>query len=116
MPEEPTPSFEDALGRVERIVADLERGEPSLTTALGKYEEGVRLLRSCYDLLDQAERSVALLTGVDDQGRPETAPFDAAATPAADPAPGGTQRRKRRAADAPPPAGRAPSEIDDLPF
>ena len=85
MAEEPEPNFEDALTRVERIVEDLERGEPSLSAALAKYEDGVKLLRRCYDLLDQAERSVALLTGVDEQGQPTTAPFDAAATPAREP-------------------------------
>ena len=56
MAEEPEPNFEDALTRIERIVADLERGEPALNTALAKYEDGVKLLRRCYDLLDQAER------------------------------------------------------------
>lgn len=80
MAEEPEPSFEDALSRIENIVDDLERGEPSLSTALARYEDGVRLLRRCYDLLDQADRSVALLTGVDEDGRPITTPFDAAAT------------------------------------
>lgn len=113
MPEPPPPSFEDALNQIERIVADLERGEPSLNAALEKYEEGVRLLRNCYDLLDQAERSVALLTAVDNQGQPETAPFDATAT-AADPGPSRSKPRERRSA-APPPV-RGSSEIDDLPF
>jgi exodeoxyribonuclease VII small subunit len=80
MTEESEPNFEDALTRIEQIVADLERGEPSLSVALAKYEDGFKLVRFCYDLLDQAERSVALLTGVDDEGHPTTAPFDAAAT------------------------------------
>ena len=83
MPEEPVPepepSFEQALGQLERIVASLERGEPELTSALAKYEKGVLLLTQCHRLLDQAEQSVALLTGVDDQGNPLTAPFDATA-------------------------------------
>ena len=115
MAEEPEPIFEDALTRVERIVEDLERGEPSLSAALAKYEDGVKLLRRCYDLLDQAERSVALLTGVDEQGQPTTAPFDAAATPAHEaqavapaPAAGDTRTRvangNRRPGPRPPPA------------
>jgi exodeoxyribonuclease VII small subunit len=87
MTEEPEIPFEDALGRIERIVEDLERGEPSLSTALAKYEDGVRLLRRCYELLDDAERSVAILTGVDEDGRPTTAPFDATATQAREPDP-----------------------------
>jgi exodeoxyribonuclease VII small subunit len=77
---EPEPSFEQALTQLEQIVASLERGEPELTTALAKYEKGVKLLTLCHRLLDQAEQSVALLTGVDDQGNPLTAPFDATAS------------------------------------
>jgi exodeoxyribonuclease VII small subunit len=80
---DPEPSFEDALGRLERIVDELERGAPGLSEALAKYEQGVRLLARCQAELDRAERSVALLTGVDAEGRPLTAPFDAAATAAA---------------------------------
>jgi exodeoxyribonuclease VII small subunit len=74
------PSFEQALTQLEQLVAGLEQGEPELTRALGKYEDGVRLLKLCYRLLDEAEQSVALLTGVDAQGEPQTAPFDATAT------------------------------------
>jgi exodeoxyribonuclease VII small subunit len=77
---EPEPSFEQALGQLERIVASLERGEPELTSALAKYEKGVILLTQCHRLLDQAEQSVTLLTGVDEKGNPLTAPFDATAT------------------------------------
>jgi exodeoxyribonuclease VII small subunit len=80
MPDEPEPSFEQALGQLERIVTSLERGEPELTAALAKYEKGVLLLTQCHRLLDQAEQSVALLTGVDDEGNAVTAAFDATAT------------------------------------
>jgi exodeoxyribonuclease VII small subunit len=82
MPDESEPdlSFEQALGQLERIVASLERGEPELTSALAKYEAGVLLLKRCYGLLDQAEQSVALLTGVDSAGNPLSTPFDATAT------------------------------------
>jgi exodeoxyribonuclease VII small subunit len=87
-------SFEQALSQLERIVAGLERGEPELTTALANYEKGVRLLTQCHRLLDQAEQSIALLTGVDDEGNPRTTPFDATATIAkesASAAPAGAQ-------------------------
>ena len=75
------PSFEDALRRLEQVVDDLERGEPELSSALKKYELGVRLLAQCQTVLEQAERSVALLTGVDAAGNPVATPFDPAATP-----------------------------------
>jgi exodeoxyribonuclease VII small subunit len=80
MANETKPRFEDALAQIEKVVADLERGEPALSAALSKYENGVKLLRQCYQLLEEAEQSVALLTGTDDQGHALTAPFDATAT------------------------------------
>jgi exodeoxyribonuclease VII small subunit len=82
MGDETEPNFEEALAQLERIVASLERGEPELTSALSKYERGVQLLSVCHRLLEKAEQSVALLTGVDEQGHPITAPFDATATAA----------------------------------
>ena len=93
---EPEPSFEQALSQLEQIVASLERGEPELTTALAKYEKGVRLLTQCHRLLDQAEQSVALLTGVDDEGNPLTAPFDATATIAREAGPAGSAESRPR--------------------
>lgn len=97
MTDEPEPRFEDALGRIEQIVADLERGEPALETALAKYEDGVRLLRVCYAQLERAERAVALLVGVDDQGKPSTAPFDARPTASPEPGAAPSDRTQPRA-------------------
>jgi exodeoxyribonuclease VII small subunit len=125
MAEEPEPSFEDALTRIERIVESLERGEPSLSIALARYEDGVQLLRRCYDLLDQAERSVALLTGVDEHGQPTTAAFDATATQAREldpstPATAGNDARPtvldRKSKPRSRIANRDPSEVPDVPF
>src|SRR4051794_29943607 len=72
--------FETALDRIERIVADLEQGAPELAAALVQFEEAVRLLAHCRGQIDGAERTIGLLTGVDDQGQPLTPPFDATAT------------------------------------
>lgn len=76
------PTFEDDLRRLEEVANDLERGEPELSKALQRYEEGVKLLARCQATLEQAERSVALLTGIEQDGTPVTAPFDASATTA----------------------------------
>lgn len=84
---EPEPNFETALDRLERIADDLERGEPDLAVALAKYEQAVQLLARCYGQLDAAERTVALLTDVDEEGQPITTPFDATATAEREPAP-----------------------------
>jgi len=121
MPDEPEPSFEQALTQLERIVASLERGEPELTTALANYEKGVWLLNLCHRLLDQAEQSVALLTGVDDQGNPLTVPFDATATIAREDASTGTTSKtpiandlKRKAPERPSTAKNRALSQDDL--
>lgn len=76
------PSFEAALASLEAIVHDLEDGELGLAEALSRYEQGIKHLRHCYDLLEQAERKIELLTGIDADGRAETVPFAEAEPPA----------------------------------
>ncbi len=56
------PTFEEALGRLEALVARLEGGNLPLEEALLAFEEGVRLTRLCTERLEDAERRVLLLT------------------------------------------------------
>jgi exodeoxyribonuclease VII small subunit len=79
-PEGETPDFEKSLERLEEIVRMLEEGEIGLSEALARYEEGVKLLRQSYDLLQKAERRIELLSGVDAEGNPVATPFDDSAT------------------------------------
>ncbi len=74
------PGFEQSLKRLEEIVHLLEEGDVGLNEALERYEEGVKLLRQAYDLLQRAERRIELLSGVDAEGNPITQPFDDTAT------------------------------------
>ena len=69
-------SFEESLGELEKIVAELESGKLGLSDALGRYEEGVKHLKGCQQLLEMAERKIELLSGVDAEGNPITEPFD----------------------------------------
>ncbi|HEY2826774.1 MAG TPA: exodeoxyribonuclease VII small subunit [Pirellulales bacterium] len=73
-------SFEQALTVLEQIVHDLEEGRLGLAESLARYEEGVKLLRQCHGLLEQAERRIELVTGMDASGKPVTEPFDDEAT------------------------------------
>ena len=68
--------FEEALARLEGIVRALEDGEIGLDDALAQYEQGVKLLRQCHDLLQHAERRIELLSGLDADGNPVCTPFD----------------------------------------
>ena len=56
------PKFEKALERLEKIVEELETGNLALDEALKKYEEGVRLSRTCSEKLTQAEKKIQILT------------------------------------------------------
>lgn len=72
-------TFEQALAGLESVIRDLEDGRLGLTESLGRYEDGVRLLKHCQEALDQAERKILILTGIDAEGNPVTQPFDDAA-------------------------------------
>jgi exodeoxyribonuclease VII small subunit len=70
-------TFEDALAEIEKIVHDLEDGDTGLEEALKRYEEGVALLRRCYEQLCKVEQRVLELTGRDEAGEPILKAFDA---------------------------------------
>ncbi|PIQ88969.1 MAG: exodeoxyribonuclease VII small subunit [Candidatus Omnitrophica bacterium CG11_big_fil_rev_8_21_14_0_20_42_13] len=53
--------FEEALARIEKIVAELEGGKLTIEDAVKKYEEGIRLAGICSKTLDSAKRKVEVL-------------------------------------------------------
>ena len=77
-------NFEQALADLERIVRSLEDGQIGLEESLAHYEQGVALLRRGHAKLRQVEQRIVMLTGEDANGRPVVAPFEHAATLAAD--------------------------------
>ncbi len=52
------PSFEETLQRLETIVEKMESGEATLEKSLDWFEEGMELIKSCRDELEQAEQKV----------------------------------------------------------
>jgi exodeoxyribonuclease VII small subunit len=87
------PSFEQSLAVLEQVVRDLEEGQLDLAEALARYEEGIRHLKHCYRILEQAEQRVELLTSIAPDGTPLAQPFDEAQTPPEQPV---TRRRRAR--------------------
>lgn len=55
------PDFEQSLGDLERLVAQMEQGDMSLEESLEAFEQGVRLTRECQQRLAQAEQRVQVL-------------------------------------------------------
>jgi|GEM_PF-266647 len=64
--------FEEALSQLEQIVRSLDAGQVKLETALESYEKGIRLLRHCHSLLQNAECRVEILKKVSSDGTMET--------------------------------------------
>ena len=69
-------TFEDALVELEKIVSDLENGDTGLELALKRYEDGVALLRRCYEQLRNVEKRILEVTGKDEAGNPVLKPFE----------------------------------------
>ncbi len=55
-------TFEEALVRLEEILQALESGDCALDAMLKFYEEGVALIRTCNEQLEEAEQSVKMLS------------------------------------------------------
>lgn len=56
-------SFEDAFSRLEETVARLESGGLSIEAMVARFEEGMTLVKLCYQKLDGAQARVRLLAG-----------------------------------------------------
>jgi exodeoxyribonuclease VII small subunit len=70
-----SPTFEEAIERLETIVDELESGSLALEESIARYEEGMRLSKQLTRTLDAAEKRIERLTGGDD-GAPRTEPID----------------------------------------
>ena len=66
--------FEESLGALEKIVAQLESGDLPLERALDLFEEGVGLARRCQTQLNDAEQKVEIL--LRERGSIRTVPFE----------------------------------------
>ena len=66
--------FESHLEALERIVDELESRELTLDESLRRYQEGVKRLKECKQLLEKAEEQVRLLVR-DSDGQLSEEPF-----------------------------------------
>lgn len=54
-------SFEKTLAELEEIVQQLEEGDKPLDQSIALYERGVKALKTCHAVLDQAEQRIKTL-------------------------------------------------------
>lgn len=110
------PSFEEAIRDLQQIVSELEGGSITLDASLKRFEQGIGLLRQCYQFLDRTEQRIEQLVSLDAAGNCILVPFDATATadkPAKPAAAKSTSRKSTRTKEPVEPA--APTEAQDEP-
>jgi exodeoxyribonuclease VII small subunit len=54
-------TFESNMQRLEQIVRAMERGDVALEESLKLFQEGTELVRSCNELLDNAQLQVKMI-------------------------------------------------------
>lgn len=67
-------NFETSFQNLEKIVGDLEKGNLTLEDSLSKYEQGLQHLKKCYQILDNVESKIVLISRKEDGSFEET-PF-----------------------------------------
>ena len=54
-------TFEQSIAELEKIVSKLEGGNVTLDESLTLFEQGIKLSKSCQQMLDTAEKKVSIL-------------------------------------------------------
>lgn len=67
-----TVKFEKSLADLEKIVAQLEKGELTLEESLKQFEKGVGLAGQCEKMLNDAEQKVETLSSLSKSKPPES--------------------------------------------
>ncbi len=59
--------YEKSIERLEEIVDRLESGETSIEESIKLFEEGTRLSKSCYQVLQRAEQKIIQLSELENK-------------------------------------------------
>ena len=101
--------FEAALSEVEDVVRQLESGELGLSESLSQYERGIEKIKLCHQVLQKAEKRIAVLTGVTEDGTALVEPVDTGDEEQATPDSPPKKRAGRASKSSRPPVG----DVDD---
>jgi exodeoxyribonuclease VII small subunit len=55
------PNFEQSLARLEQLVREMEGGQLSLEKMMSHFEEGMALVKTCGDKLNEVEAKIEML-------------------------------------------------------
>jgi exodeoxyribonuclease VII small subunit len=68
-------NFEAAMDRLEAIVDEMESGKMQLEELIVRYEEGMKLVKTCQERLTSAEQRIEVITR-NHAGKPVVQPFE----------------------------------------
>lgn len=71
----PELNFEAAMDRLEAIVEQMESGKMQLEELIVRYEEGMKLVKTCQERLTSAEQRIEMISR-NHAGKPVVQPFD----------------------------------------
>ena len=80
MAKKETPTFEEALERLETLVKAMEHGDLALEELTERYAEGTRLVALCTEKLEAAEKRIEMVTRTA-EGKPALVEFNPDAAP-----------------------------------
>ena len=64
-------SFEENMEKLEKIVADLEKGDLDLDESVKKFEQGINISKKCDEILKNAEKKITILLNDDNNIKKE---------------------------------------------
>ena len=54
-------NFEETMKQLEVLANELEKGDLPLDKSVAKFEEGMKLSQACVEMLEEAEKKIAIL-------------------------------------------------------
>lgn len=64
-------SFEENMEELEKVVAELEKGDLNLDDSVSRFEQGIKISKECSKILEEAEKKITILVNKDDEMKEE---------------------------------------------
>ncbi len=64
-------SFEENMEELEKVVAELEKGDLNLDDSVSRFEKGIKISKECSKILEEAEKKITILVKKDDEMKEE---------------------------------------------
>ena len=64
-------SFEENMEELEKVVAELEKGDLNLDDSVSRFEQWIKISKECSKILEEAEKKITILVKKDDEMKEE---------------------------------------------